>query len=51
MSITDPVSGLIVNEEGVVIINQSDFHEEKHELVVAPKKPEKDEKDGKSNKK
>ncbi|MEP6933758.1 MAG: hypothetical protein ABI988_07460 [Nitrospirota bacterium] len=51
MNITNSVSGLIVNEEGVVIINQSDFHEEKHELVEATKKSEKGEKDGKSNKK
>ena len=39
------------NEEGVVIINQSDFHQEKHELVEVPKKSEKGEKDGKSDKK
>ena len=39
------------NEEGVVIINQSEFHEERHELVEAPKKSEKGERDGKSDKK
>lgn len=35
----------------MVIINQSNFDEEKHELVDAPKKSEKGEKDGKSDKK
>ena len=39
------------NEEGVVIINQSDFLQEKHELVEAPKKSESGERDGKSDKK
>ena len=35
--IVPPCAG---NEEGVAIINQSDFHQEKHELVKAPKKSE-----------
>ena len=34
-----------------MIINQSDFHEEMHELVETPKKSGKGEKDGKSDKK